>query len=200
MHGDLSLGKSNLCEIDPKIMQNHLVSMSHGDTREDIHWRLRFIICHSVFLWLLTLHAVHCGWIKQVFCLNKAKVQEACCWVNKGCHNLLRLITYLKWWYTIDKRPFTNKLHHFVRKKWHVTYNMRHVTYDMGHMTCDMWHVTHNMWYVGRGWTFFQNFSSIVFWFVIYNTLKIWRNRITDSVNLWQRWLIVEQPGLHRVC
>ena len=36
---------------------------------------------------------------------------------------------------TVDNRPSTDKLNHFVRKK---------------HVTCEMWHVTHNMWHVTR--------------------------------------------------
>ena len=36
---------------------------------------------------------------------------------------------------TVDNRPSTNKLHHFIQKKWHVTH--------------DMWHLTSDTW---KGW------------------------------------------------
>jgi hypothetical protein len=48
----------------------------------------------------------------------------------------------------VDNRPSTDKLHHFVREKTTKKQQQKHVT-------CDMWHV----W---GGWTFSQNFSSLV--------------------------------------
>ena len=50
----------------------------------------------------------------------------------------------------VDKRPSTNKLHHFVqkekkKKKWCVAHDMWHLTCDMWHVTHDMWHMTHDM-------------------------------------------------------
>ena len=43
----------------------------------------------------------------------------------------------------IDNRPFTDKLHHFVRKKKtkKMTCDMWYVTRDTWHVTCDMWHI-----------------------------------------------------------
>ena len=38
---------------------------------------------------------------------------------------------------------------------WQVTCDMWHVTRDTGRVTSDMWHV-------GGGWTFSQNFSSLL--------------------------------------
>ena len=63
---------------------------------------------------------------------------------------------------SVDNRPSTNNLHHFVRKK-----KKKNVTCDVWHVTCDTWHVTRDMtrdtWHVTclGGWTFSQNFSSL---------------------------------------
>ena len=67
----------------------------------------------------------------------------------------------------VDNRPFSDKLHHFVRgkkkKMWHVTRDMWHVTCDTWHVTHDTWHVTRDKWHVTHlgGWTLSQNFSSL---------------------------------------
>ena len=59
---------------------------------------------------------------------------------------------------TLDNRPSTNQLHHFVqlfkdfilffyflfKKKNILTYDRLHVTGDMSHMTRDTWHMTHD--------------------------------------------------------
>ena len=58
----------------------------------------------------------------------------------------------------VDNRPFTDKLHHFVRKKKDLKKNyMWHITCDT-HMTCDMWHVVGGsdqlliiLWFFNRG-------------------------------------------------
>ena len=68
---------------------------------------------------------------------------------------------------TINNRPSTDKLHHFVQKN---------VTCDTWHMTCDTWHVIHDMWLMTRDmwhvWgvnilSKFQLPSSYCLWFMI---------------------------------
>ena len=67
----------------------------------------------------------------------------------------------------VDKRPSTNKLHHFVRKKkkkvWHLTYDTWYVTRDMWHMTADMWHIGGGMKIPSK----FQLPSSYCLWLMI---------------------------------
>ena len=54
----------------------------------------------------------------------------------------------------VDNRPFTNKLHQYVReKKEEKNCDMWYVTRDV---TCDTWHVT-----CLGGWAFSKNFSSL---------------------------------------
>ena len=96
-----------------------------------------------------------------------------------------------------DKRPSTNKLHHFVFKNqklwhvtcdtWHVTCDMWHVTCDMWHVTCDMWHLTCDMWHVTCDMfggvnilSKFQLPSSYLLWFMI-----LWRSGGKGGLNEW---------------
>ena len=52
---------------------------------------------------------------------------------------------------SIDNRPSTDKLQHFVLTKkitcdtWHVTRDMQYVTCNMQLVTCDLWYVTRDM-------------------------------------------------------
>ena len=69
----------------------------------------------------------------------------------------------------VDNKPSTDKLHHFVQKKWHVTRDMWHVKHDM-------WHLTHDTFW---GVHILSKFQLPSLPFVIYDIMKIWRNRMT---------------------
>ena len=84
----------------------------------------------------------------------------------------------------VDNRPFTDKLHQFVKKK--IKCDMWHMTRDTCHLPCDMWHMTHRV-----GWTFSQNLSSLALpvwdWECLEHILtKGWVNQ---WISKWRRWL-----------
>ena len=60
---------------------------------------------------------------------------------------------------------------------------------DMWHVTHDMWHARCDMWHVVGGEHSLKISDPKLFWFVIYDILKIKRKRLTDSVNEWRGWL-----------
>ena len=89
----------------------------------------------------------------------------------------------------VNKRPSTDRLHHFVRKKinkincdmWHVTPNTWHVTHDTWHVTCDMFGGVNIL-------LKFQLPSSFCLWFMI-----LWRSKEKALLLLLAR-LFIEQP------
>ena len=70
----------------------------------------------------------------------------------------------------VDNIPSTNKLHHFVQKKKEEK--------KLWHVTRDIWHVT--CW---GGWTLSKPFSSLALTVCYFDIMKIWRKRLTDSLN-----------------
>ena len=59
---------------------------------------------------------------------------------------------------------------------WHMTHDMWHGTHDTWHATCDMWRVMGGEYYL-------KTSAPQLFWFVIYEILKIRRTRLTDWIN-----------------
>ena len=74
----------------------------------------------------------------------------------------------------VDNTPSTDKLHHFVKKKKNC---------DMWYVTCDTWYVTCDMWLVWGGEHSLKISAPLLLRFVIYDIMKIWRKRMTDSLN-----------------
>ena len=70
-----------------------------------------------------------------------------------------------------DKRPSTDKLHHFVRKKERKKSDIWHVTCDMLQVTRDRWHVTRNMFGGVNILSKFRLPSSYCLWLMI-----LWRS------------------------
>ena len=60
---------------------------------------------------------------------------------------------------------------------------MWHVTRDMWPVRRDTWHVTCNMWHVVGGEHSLKISAPQLFWFVIYDILKIRRKRLTELIN-----------------
>ena len=96
----------------------------------------------------------------------------------------------------VENKPFTDRLHHFVKKcdMWHMTCDTWHMTHYMWYAKCNMWHVTCNTWDVTccGGWTFSQKFSSLAL--TVYNLwyfedLEENADWLTNLLNQLQRCL-----------
>ena len=71
---------------------------------------------------------------------------------------------------------------------------------DMWHVTGYRWQVTGDRWHVTccRGWTLFENFSTLALTFCIHDILKIWRKRMTQLMNQCTvQKLVAERTFLH---
>ena len=86
----------------------------------------------------------------------------------------------------VDNRPSTNNLHHLKKKLWHVTR-------DMWQVTCAMWHMIGDMGYVVGGEYSLKMSAPLLLQFVIYDISKMWRKRITLSVNQ-----LINAKGVYR--
>ena len=63
-----------------------------------------------------------------------------------------------------------------------------------------MWHVTRDMLHAVGGGHSLKISAPYLFWFVIYDILKIRRKKLTEWLPELITRLILEQPRLHRVC
>ena len=89
---------------------------------------------------------------------------------------------------SVDNRPSTDKLQHFVKKN---------VIPDTWHMTHDMWHVKHDMWHMVGGEHSFKISFPQLLCFGIDSILKFLNKRITYSMNEWIQLMFIEQPQLN---
>ena len=103
----------------------------------------------------------------------------------------------------IDNRPSTNLLHHFVQCLLRIIF-FSEIFFDMWEVTGDMWHMTRETWYMTHSVirTFSQNFNSLDLPVWDWHCLEdIWtKGWVNEWITYWGTEVIVEQPGLHRVC